>query len=261
MIFLWIVVLNCGGVLSQLISSNLDVDRLDYLVRDSFFSGVRYGQVDVHWLITHLRRHISDDGSVQLALDRAAFYAFEDYLLARLQMFLNVYFHQKSVGLELMLLQYMNDTNCGYQLPADLEKYILVDDAQLWNHMRTSKNPFARRVVEHRPYQVAIERHGGPAEVDLKVRQLALEEVGINVLSSTCFGEVLSKPKAGKPSIYMLGRDLEGENIDKPLEQLSFQHGKSPVCISRLFVPLDRLEEAKQIMKKMSTSRKQQSLL
>ena len=50
-------------------------------------------------------------------------------LIRRLQMFLNVYFHQKSVGLELMLQQYMKDPECPYVLPADLDEYVQLDDA------------------------------------------------------------------------------------------------------------------------------------
>ena len=48
---------------------------------------------------------------MNLALDRVALYAFEDFLHSRLQMFLNVYFHRKSVGLELMLQQHISVEN------------------------------------------------------------------------------------------------------------------------------------------------------
>ncbi|MEO0606246.1 MAG: HD domain-containing protein, partial [Myxococcota bacterium] len=48
-------------VLSQIVSSELDVDRLDYLPRDAVYSGARYGQVDVGWLIRNLTTWIDDD--------------------------------------------------------------------------------------------------------------------------------------------------------------------------------------------------------
>ena len=55
--------LDFRGLLSQLISSELDVDRLDYLGRDSYFSGARYGQVDVNWILSSLEWYV-DGGFV-----------------------------------------------------------------------------------------------------------------------------------------------------------------------------------------------------
>ena len=50
--------------LSQPISLDLDADRLDYLVRDSYFTGARYGQTDVNWLISHMGQYVDQDGRV-----------------------------------------------------------------------------------------------------------------------------------------------------------------------------------------------------
>ena len=60
--------LNLRPLFSQLISSALDVDRLDYLVRDSYYTGARYGEIDVPWLVSHLSRHVLDNNDVCLAL-------------------------------------------------------------------------------------------------------------------------------------------------------------------------------------------------
>ena len=53
-------------------STNLDVDR-HYLVRDSYYAGVQYGKIDVDWLISHMARHINDQGQMALALDAVRF--------------------------------------------------------------------------------------------------------------------------------------------------------------------------------------------
>lgn len=78
-------------LLKQIVSSQLDVDRFDYLLRDSHFSGVSYGHFDVQWLISCMRKN---DGKI--VVEPKGMRAVEHYLMARRLMNLNVYFHKKS---------------------------------------------------------------------------------------------------------------------------------------------------------------------
>jgi uncharacterized protein len=81
--------------LGQLVSGELDVDRGDYLLRDSLHCGVSYGLYDSNRLIESLTL-VSDDesGRLQLALDRGGEHTFEAMILARYQMSTQVYFHK-----------------------------------------------------------------------------------------------------------------------------------------------------------------------
>jgi len=147
-------------ILCQIISSELDADRMDYLRRDSLFAGVSYGQFDFNWLLAHLTFHINQAKSY-LCLEHRALYAFEDFLLSRFHMFLMVYFHHKSVILDEMLAQYLGAPDCDYSLPSDIEEYCKTDDAHLSSHLAKSKNPWARRITEKNPYRMLIELHSG----------------------------------------------------------------------------------------------------
>jgi hypothetical protein len=79
----------------KLISSQLDVDRMDYLLRDSFYTGVGYGNFDLDWLI-HSLRVVEVDGDWEVAVDlHKGVRAAEGYVLARYYMYRQVYHHKR----------------------------------------------------------------------------------------------------------------------------------------------------------------------
>lgn len=86
--------------LHQLISSQLDTDRLDYLKRDSFFSGVVEGDVSSDRIIKML--NICDD---KLVVDAKGIYSIENFLIARRLMYWQVYLHKTVIAAEKMLIQ------------------------------------------------------------------------------------------------------------------------------------------------------------
>lgn len=253
---------NLRPLLSQLISSNLDMDRSDYLIRDSLFTGAKYGQVDVSWLHNHLSRTTEHDSSVCLALHRRALYAVDHFLISRYHMFLMVYFHKKSTALEVMLKEYIQDPVCTYRIPSDLDAYLYVDDADLDVQLRKSPIYVAQRVVQQDIYRVAFESHGTAEEVDLYTREQTLKEAGIPVYSSTMHGSSFSTLKPGQPPIYVLGSDLEGKKAEE-LHAMSsaFDQSRFTASISRLFVPSEHYDRARDIMNSVSIQPVQQPLL
>jgi HD superfamily phosphohydrolase len=84
---------------SQLVSSQLDIDRLDYLNRDCFFSGVQEGRIGVDRIILMLQVH--ED---QLVVEEKGIYSIENFLNARRLMYWQVYLHKTTVAAERMLV-------------------------------------------------------------------------------------------------------------------------------------------------------------
>ncbi|MCB9203152.1 MAG: HD domain-containing protein [Flavobacteriales bacterium] len=84
----------------QLISSQLDVDRLDYLKRDSFFTGVSEGNIGSERIITMF--NVVDD---ELVTDIKGIYSIEKYLTSRMFMYWQVYFHKTSASAEIILIK------------------------------------------------------------------------------------------------------------------------------------------------------------
>jgi len=83
-----------------LVSSQLDVDRMDYLLRDSLMTGAKYGLYDLEWIINALQ--IDEDGDRIYVAARGVF-AVEEYLQARYYMFRQVYFHRTLRSAEVVL--------------------------------------------------------------------------------------------------------------------------------------------------------------
>lgn len=103
--------------LHQLISSQLDVDRLDYLCRDSFFTGVVEGNIDSARIIKML--NVVDD---RLVVEAKGIYSIENFLMARRLMYWQVYLHKTSLAAEKMLVNLLRRakelTGEGEQLTA-----------------------------------------------------------------------------------------------------------------------------------------------
>lgn len=86
-------------LLSQLISSQLDADRMDYLLRDAYFTGTKYGEFDLERILRVMRVY---DGH-QLVIKESGIYAVENYIMARYHMYWQVYYHPVARSFESIL--------------------------------------------------------------------------------------------------------------------------------------------------------------
>lgn len=119
----------------QMISSQIDADRMDYLVRDAYNTGTNYGMFDLTRILRVMRPY--KDG---IAFEADGMHAVEDYILARFQMYQQIYFHPVSRGMEVVLTHlllraknlYINNQMEGFEMPSLLvpffEGKVTVDD-------------------------------------------------------------------------------------------------------------------------------------
>jgi len=145
----------------QLVSSQLDIDRLDYLKRDSFFTGVYEGAIGSERIIKML--NVSNE---QLVVEEKGIYSIENFLSARRLMYWQVYLHKTAVSAEVMLIELMKRakhlTQAGEKLmatpalsiflernvsdqdfkddPDILEIYSLLDDMDIWGSIKFWQN-------------------------------------------------------------------------------------------------------------------------
>jgi HD superfamily phosphohydrolase len=91
-------------VLADIVSSQLDSDRLDYLLRDSHFCGVTYGEFDFRWMVNSMAIVNSKHGE-RLGITHKGVGVVEHYLMARRLMTRNIYHTQKKLALEFFLIK------------------------------------------------------------------------------------------------------------------------------------------------------------
>lgn len=91
-------------VLADIVSSQLDADRLDYLLRDSHFCGVEYGTYDFRWMLNSMVI-VSVPQGERLGLTHKGIGVVEQYLMARRLMTRNIYHHPKKLALEFFLIR------------------------------------------------------------------------------------------------------------------------------------------------------------
>ena len=137
------------AVVSGIVAGQVDADKMDYLIRDSFYCGVNYGLVDIHRLINSLE--VSGNGFIEF--DIAARGALESFLVARYEMFLNVYYHKTVRSVEVLLVKLMQtaDDLLGLTAFSTPKEFLALDDMSLISRLRginPSESDEAKEIAE-----------------------------------------------------------------------------------------------------------------
>ena len=152
-------------LLAKIVSGELDVDKMDYLLRDGLFCGVRYGTYDLERLLdTMLPIADPETGEWGVGVDEGGVHALEALVMARYYMFTQVYFNATGKALELHLNEWLREQ--GIRWAARPEAFLLQDDVAVWSALRTSESIHARAMVSRHHFPVAFEtrEHLSPEE-------------------------------------------------------------------------------------------------
>ncbi len=127
------------GVISSIVAGQIDSDKMDYLARDSHYCGVEYGLIDTHRLI--INSEINEDNYI-IHFNLKAKGAIESFLVARYELFFNVYYHKTVRAVEIMLvelLEYLEEifSLTSYKIP---DEYSLLDDEYVLSLAKSLKN-------------------------------------------------------------------------------------------------------------------------
>lgn len=194
--------------LHQLISSQLDMDRLDYLRRDSFFTGVNEGNIGSARIIKML--NVVDDA---LVVESNGIYSIENYLTSRRLMYWQVYFHKTAVACEKVLINTLlrakylikqgqklfaspalsfflyNDVDKDFFLthPKAFRHYQTLDDSDIWSALKVWAEDddkilslLSRNLINRVPFKVEIHENPISSEEEENLKGRLSEQFGIS---------------------------------------------------------------------------------
>jgi uncharacterized protein len=153
--------------LRELVSGpNLDADRMDYLQRDAYFTGVATGRYDADQLIASLRL-FEKEGRVVMGIDARGVVALESFVLARYMMFASVYFHHTTRIFERILQQVLRELWPDRRTLDPINEFLAWDDFRVFNELSGRESEATRALRERIVlYALAAEFN---AERDLRV--------------------------------------------------------------------------------------------
>jgi len=143
--------------LDQIISSAVDVDKQDFIVRDTHHTGAEYGFIDIFRLI-----HALDVLKENLAIDLGALSALESLIIARIESFKSIYFHRVGRAAQIMLAMAMEKANdeLGLTRFKTPEEYMNMDDYTVWTGLKQCKKsaPIIKNLEKRKLLKCAYER-------------------------------------------------------------------------------------------------------
>lgn len=249
---------------NQLITSQLDVDRLDYLKRDSFFTGVSEGSVNTQRIISMM--NVKDD---ELLIDEKGVYSIENFLTARMFMYWQVYYHKTSALAEHLLVKILSRAKQliseGKQVEAygnlkyflyktdfekateeDVNRFTQLDDTDVLSAIKTWQNAddfvlsyFCKAVVQRKfPKTVFSSQKFEESEILEKIER-ANHKFGIengDQLVEQISRTLLPYDNQKQP-IFLLKRDGRKIKLEDAETQILSAHINQPTTKNILFFP------------------------
>ncbi len=244
--------------LNQLISSQLDIDRLDYLKRDSFYTGVAEGNISSERLIAMI--HVVND---ELVIEQKGIYSVEKFLIARRLMYWQVYLHKTGLSAENMLVNVLrrakelsqkgerlfaskaltyflttkitkeNFTDETLEIFSKLDDYDILSAIKEWTDSSDKVlSLLSKMIVDRNLLKVEIQQaHFSEADIDTKISEL---KSTMNLSDSEARYFVFQmkiQNQAYNPSmpIKILNKNGELKDIAKASDQLNLQALTKPV--------------------------------
>jgi len=171
--------------LNSFMDSELDCDKMDYLLRDSLYCGVNYGKYDVERLISSLTVY-KDREIPRLAIERGGVQAFEEFVLARYFMFIQVYFHKTRRYFDITLSKALKELLPNGTYPEDVNEYLEWDDNKVLQLFKeyASDVEECKRIVDRIVYSTVLEskvhyQHGDKQYFDSQ-KKMIFREFGMD---------------------------------------------------------------------------------
>lgn len=245
--------------LRSFMDSELDCDKMDYLLRDSYYCGVKYGMYDIERLLSSFTICYTD-AIPRLAIENGGIQVFEEFILARYFMFIQVYFHRTRRYFDIMLGQALKEALPGGTYPKDVRKYLEWDDCRvlqlLKKHAKSSQA--CRNIVERYVYPRVFRTKTHPQESDIRefwrnykeLKKLVGEE---NLIVDKSADKMPHKiPKRieldNEKAIIIYDRSIERKTTISEESEI-IRNLTEKIDIMRIYCHPDKAEQARALMK------------
>ena len=235
----------------ELISSQLDIDRMDYLKRDSFYTGVAEGNINSQRLIAML--NVVDD---QLVVEEKGLYSVENFLSGRRLMYWQVYLHKTGIGAEHLLQSFIQrvleliaqgvsvslpDTlkffltsrNLDFKNAQVLDRFALLDDTDVIMALKMNRNhkdfvlkELSKMILERELLKIKFTKNQTSPEKVKKKKQKLQQQYGISDHESSYFvftGQVSNSAYAKAKPIKILSKSGKLTELIKAGKEESFK--------------------------------------
>jgi HD superfamily phosphohydrolase len=240
----------------DLISGQLDADKMDYLLRDSYHAGVEYGKFDLKRLVTTIRAIGSRDGHPpRLGVSEGGLHAAEGIVLARYFMFTQVYFHKTRVAYDVHLREALKEMLPGKHFPSplgtNLKSYLNWDDWKVMGLLSNDKGgPHGDRLRVRNHYRRVHHTPEVPSKKDLELLDQVKDKLGRLLRAE----ETASKSwyKTGLPDIPVVD-DHNPKDVQPLSKHSSVVRGLKANNQVFLYVEPEKFEQAEGRIRKVVT--------
>lgn len=255
----------------SLVSGDIDGDRMDYLLRDSHFTGVVYGHFDLHWLISNLGA-VENQGQYMMSISDTGVHALEHYLFARYHMYVQVYMHKTVKCFEYYFQQALDTGETLYKIPPDTAHYTMLRDATILENLFEAgtvyPHSWSGRLLRRKPAKRIARVWDNPAQAETLFKQLSqeLKHLGVHPFFYQNKSKFLDLPPAKEHSsrngqgaflfglwtlpVVVIRKHLEVVSI-APIADYSFllKHYHRDILISDVYILPEEYEKNTEAIK------------
>lgn len=253
---------NYENILNYLMDSELDCDKMDYLLRDSHYCGVKYGHYDLERLLSAIdvADSVINDKVKVIVIHEDGVHAFEEFVLARYFMFLQVYFHKTRRILDITLYTFLRSYLPEGHYPESISEYLRWDDNRILqgmndktdsNEIKQYKNRSFPRMVYHTNAHAGIsdsEKYNKVKRVLIN-KNVCLENELIEDDASKLPHNIPTIVSDGEKAVYVLKKDSSTTNIRS--SSFLLDHLSNKIHIQRIYVPHGKKEKAIKMIKNL----------
>lgn len=208
----------------DLITGQMDADRMDYLLRDSHHAGVQYGRLDLHRLISTVTAIPGVEGSPpRLGIEYGGWHAAEALVLARYFTFTQGYFHKRRVAYDIHLREAMKELLPGGHfprpLPGELDEYLRWDDWRVLGLLAEGKGgEHGARLSKRDHYRLVFQTNEIQTEADRRKLARVRESLGDLLAAEMPAGKSWYKRDDSDIAVYL---NQDGQKKVAPVSEYS----------------------------------------